>query len=80
MMHSWLRVVEKLHQGVILGFNWLQNVNPKLTWSIVALPCKMVLLLLLYLSIAILKLNNIVLKHLYAYYSPKNGKELVYIF
>ena len=27
-MHSWVRVVEKLHQEVILGLNWLQSIKP----------------------------------------------------
>ena len=28
MIHSSFKVVEKLHQDVILGFNWLETVNP----------------------------------------------------
>ena len=27
-LHCQFRVVEKLHQDVILGFDWLQSVNP----------------------------------------------------
>ena len=26
-LHSWFRVIEKLHQDVILGFDWLKSVN-----------------------------------------------------
>ena len=31
-LNSQFRVVEKLHQDVILGFNWLQKVNPQVDW------------------------------------------------
>ena len=31
-LHSHFRVVKKLHQDVILGFDWLQNINPKVNW------------------------------------------------
>ena len=27
-MHSWIRIVEKLHQEEILRFDWLQSINP----------------------------------------------------
>ena len=27
-LHSWFRVIKKLHQDMILGFDWLQSVNP----------------------------------------------------
>ena len=30
--NSWFRVVEKLHQDMILGFDWLQKVNPQVNW------------------------------------------------
>ena len=28
-LHSQFRVVEKLHQDVIVGFDWFQSINPK---------------------------------------------------
>ena len=31
-LHSQFRVVEKLHHDVILGFDWLQSVNPQVDW------------------------------------------------
>ena len=31
-LNSRFRVVEKLHQDVILGFDWLQKVNPQVDW------------------------------------------------
>ena len=27
-LYYWFRVIEKLHQNVILGFDWFQSVNP----------------------------------------------------
>ena len=29
MSHSWYMVAEKLYQDMILGFDWLQSVNPQ---------------------------------------------------
>ena len=31
-LNSWFRVVEELHQDVILGFDWLQSANPQVDW------------------------------------------------
>ena len=31
-LNSWFKVVEKLHQDVILGFDWLQSVNQQVNW------------------------------------------------
>ena len=31
-LNSCLKVVEKLKQDVVLGFNWLQSVNPWVYW------------------------------------------------
>ena len=31
-LHFWFRAVKKLHQDVILGFDWLQSVNLQVDW------------------------------------------------
>ena len=31
-LNSWFRAIEKLHQGVILVFDWFQSINPKANW------------------------------------------------
>ena len=30
--HSRLKIVEKLHHGIILGFDWFQSINLKVDW------------------------------------------------
>ena len=40
MMHSWFKVVEKLQLDIILGFNWFQSINHRLTRSIIVFLVK----------------------------------------
>ena len=63
-IHSWCRVVEQLHQVIILGFDWFQHVNPEADKVTELLLSRIALFMPIHHSINIELYNFKVLLHL----------------